>query len=601
MRSIKLFTLAVLAFLFSQCKVTAPTDTAGSSSLVTEVFKILDITENRFLHFGDSTNGNPWKAIMRTADWLQTQANVQSVETLDSIYIRVTLKSGLKAMFHFDETDANGKTLFRGGGHSNGKNDMSLEPSPHLLSTNTIKNKKVLIFSPPYYEFYANNNEMQKVLDLLHSSSLNLNVTLLKNEECSFDVVNTFGDYGLVILDTHGKPDGFMVGGVDTTSDTTQWLAGLTQDQLKSLADTHAGEGSYNKILSGDITLEMSVKVNPTHFQWSKVQHMYKFITFMLNSRYLATIPDLSKTVVFGNMCYSGWNFIGHKNSYFVDDPIRAAFLAKHPISYYCYHFGDPNSDLSRTVYDDFAHVMEDSLLSGLVTNRDSTGQVYLEPNGTKYYDNFAPANYTKLFFNHYGADDYSYALCGDDLLDTRDGQIYKTVCIGKQVWMAQNLNYNVAGSHCPYDDGSLCAKYGRSYDWKTVLAGSDTTTKIPSGVQGICPKGWHIPSPGEFDQLVTFLGGPSLAGGKMKDTVLWDSPNAGATNSSGFSALPAGLWTGTPNNQYAFGRQAYFLTTAQNQGLPIQYLLDTAGPVLNWYGGTYGSNFASCRCVKDP
>src|SRR5579872_2269494 len=186
---------------------------------------------------------------------------------------------------------------------------------------------------------------------------------------------------------------------------------------------------------------------------------------------------------------------------------------------------------------------------------------------------------------------DYSYDSCGGSFTDDRDGQVYKTVCIGNQRWMAQNLNYNFAGSHCPYDNASLCATYGKVYDWKTVLNGADTTSNVPSGVQGICPKGWHVPSPGEFDQLASFLGGASIAGGKMKDTsALWNSPNAGATNSSGFSGLPAGLWTGTANNQYEFGREAFFLTTAQNQGIPITYHLDTAGPNLTQLGATFGS-----------
>ncbi|MEI6140752.1 MAG: FISUMP domain-containing protein [Mariniphaga sp.] len=103
----------------------------------------------------------------------------------------------------------------------------------------------------------------------------------------------------------------------------------------------------------------------------------------------------------------------------------------------------------------------------------------------------------------------------------------YEAVQIGTQVWMAKNLNIPVTGSWV-YPDAP--AEYGRLYDWDAARAA--------------CPAGWHIPSNAEWDVLIKYLGGYSVAGGKMKETgtAHWLSPNTGATNSSCFTALPGGI-----------------------------------------------------------
>jgi uncharacterized protein (TIGR02145 family) len=111
--------------------------------------------------------------------------------------------------------------------------------------------------------------------------------------------------------------------------------------------------------------------------------------------------------------------------------------------------------------------------------------------------------------------------------IDSRDGQVYTFKRIGAQVWMTQNLNYAAAGAWCQGNNSANCAIYGQLYDWNTALT--------------VAPPGWHLPSDAEWTTLITYLGGESLAGGAMKATTLWDSPNTGATNTSGFTGLPGG------------------------------------------------------------
>ena len=112
---------------------------------------------------------------------------------------------------------------------------------------------------------------------------------------------------------------------------------------------------------------------------------------------------------------------------------------------------------------------------------------------------------------------------------DPRDGKTYKTVKIGTQTWMAENLNFKTSDSWCYDDSISNCATYGRLYTW-------DVAKKA-------CPVGWHLPETEEWTTLTDYLGGVDYAGVKLKEagTVHWARPNAGARNSSGFSALPGG------------------------------------------------------------
>lgn len=133
------------------------------------------------------------------------------------------------------------------------------------------------------------------------------------------------------------------------------------------------------------------------------------------------------------------------------------------------------------------------------------------------------------------------------------EGNVYNTIAIGTQVWMKENLkttkyNNNTAipnnpdsstwdalltGAYCNYNnDSTKGTTYGRLYNWYAI---TDT--------RGLCPTGWHIPSDTEWTTLTNFLGGISVAGGKMKEigTTHWSLPNTSATNSSNFTALPSG------------------------------------------------------------
>lgn len=166
------------------------------------------------------------------------------------------------------------------------------------------------------------------------------------------------------------------------------------------------------------------------------------------------------------------------------------------------------------------------------------------------------------------------------------DEQNVKTVTIGNQIWMAENLkvtvdpNGNRLSSRSVNNDPRNDGLYGRLYTFDEAVAA--------------CPQGWHLPGIEEWNELFTTLGGIEIAGGKLKAVDYWDQPNAGATNSSGFSALPAGgehdgfgwachFWSSTEDGDNAYipslmnsREDAYVLyDQAKTLRLSVRYIKD--------------------------
>jgi len=169
-------------------------------------------------------------------------------------------------------------------------------------------------------------------------------------------------------------------------------------------------------------------------------------------------------------------------------------------------------------------------------------------------------------------------------LTDSRDGKKYKFVKIGKQIWMAENLNYNASGSKCYDNKPANCTKYGRLYNWSTA--------------KDACPSGWHLPSYNEWEALDKAVGGIGVAGKKLKAKSDWNKDGNG-TDEFGFSALPGG--NGYPNGNF-YNADNYGLLWSSSEGYSI-----------GAYGRSIGYNYEyalwhdydksdlfSVRCVQD-
>jgi len=179
----------------------------------------------------------------------------------------------------------------------------------------------------------------------------------------------------------------------------------------------------------------------------------------------------------------------------------------------------------------------------------------------------------------------------GGDFTDNRDGNAYKYVKIGNQIWMAENLAYQPStGNYWAYDnDNSNIETYGYMYDWETANT--------------IAPNGWHLPNDNEWLELISFLG--DNAGGKLKSKELWDSPNTNATNTSHFSALPAGMRRQMSDDFTTKGRYTFFWSSDgpfdDGANGSVYQLYQGNGEILN-EDGYYGNieNGYSVRCIKD-
>jgi len=168
-------------------------------------------------------------------------------------------------------------------------------------------------------------------------------------------------------------------------------------------------------------------------------------------------------------------------------------------------------------------------------------------------------------------------------LTDSRDGQKYKTVKIGNQVWMAENLRFKIGDSWCYENSDENCNKYGRLYNWNMA--------------KFACPKGGHLPSKNEWTELVTVVG--FKTGGKeLKSTSGWNE-NGGGTDEYGFSALPGGFRR-AHGSFYHAGDYGYWWTATEHSGdyayrRDMHYGHDNVDENYNVKGEGY-----SVRCVKD-
>ncbi len=206
---------------------------------------------------------------------------------------------------------------------------------------------------------------------------------------------------------------------------------------------------------------------------------------------------------------------------------------------------------------------------------------------------------------------------------DSRDGNSYKTVTIDEKVWMAENLKY-LPAVHNPYHLTSSSPayfvygytgtdveeaktilnynNYGVLYNWNATLGGAEGSASSPSGIQGVCPEGWHVPSSTEWNELIDFLGGRQEAGGKLKGegNSHWNNPNTNASDEFEFNALPGGVNTSS-GDFYGLGNIGCFWSSTMNSVTYSPFYLrlsyDTGNAEVYM---TPDEGGLSVRCVKD-
>ena len=197
-----------------------------------------------------------------------------------------------------------------------------------------------------------------------------------------------------------------------------------------------------------------------------------------------------------------------------------------------------------------------------------------IRKNIEKWGDNDESPEFEKVI-EKFGAD--------STMTDSRDGKVYRTIKIGNQVWMAENLNFKIDSSYCYNDSSKYCKKYGRLYSW--------------AAAKRACPEGWHLPTIDEFETLFAAVGGQSTAGKKLKSASGWKKDGNG-TDDYSFTALPAG---GRSTNESFYGGDggAYFWSSTEygknrSYYIFLNYQDDEANEV-----DYYRDDGMSVRCVK--
>ncbi len=198
----------------------------------------------------------------------------------------------------------------------------------------------------------------------------------------------------------------------------------------------------------------------------------------------------------------------------------------------------------------------------------------------------------------------------------TYGGQTYTTRQIGPQCWMGENLNIGnkiypgqqaadngIIEKYCYNNDDANCIIYGGLYSWNEMMQYSTA-----QGAQGICPNGWHIPTDAEWCAMLNYIdplticpGSSSIAGGKLKESGLghWNSPNTGATNESGFTALGAGYGTSAGSFSNLKSSANFWSSTQYSSPNAYYYSLDYNYAYANRSSNSKTYRY-SVRCLRD-
>lgn len=186
---------------------------------------------------------------------------------------------------------------------------------------------------------------------------------------------------------------------------------------------------------------------------------------------------------------------------------------------------------------------------------------------------------------------------------DTRDSKTYKTVEINGHTWMAENLNYKVSpGSYCYGNDTTYCSRYGRLYTWTAAMDSAKSSNYAPSGVSGVCPSGWHLPSQVEWDSMTVYVDDhvSYSTGNALKAKSGWANYGSSyvGTDAVGFTALPAGYLSSGYFS--SLGTNTYWWTSTEySSSYAYEAYLSYSSSYL--YVDNDSKTYAySVRCMKD-
>jgi uncharacterized protein (TIGR02145 family) len=448
---------------------------------------------------------------------------------------------------------------------------------------------KALILAPFQYSFKSN---LDTIAGFLKSAGYAVDTFLNSHADLKHFEGSFLNNYDVVYISTHGSADGSTRNGITSTI----LLTGERQNE------------ATNNLISVEEWIDTGIGNLSNDNQY--YQPYYALTVPWLN---LTTDENFTNTWIYADACESAKDDsgpsslsetflnlgVGGYNGFNESISIPVANLIMYKM------FSEFSSDISFA--DASNNVREDPLLlaikwtiglGGIVKSLDVTifddNQLSSQP-----FYLIDPANTVKDF----------------------DGNIYHSVIIGSQVWMKENLKTtkysdgtaipNVTvnatwaaltnGAYSDYSNTpSNSTTYGRLYNWYAV--DNNAATKVASnGGKNVCPTGWHVPSETEWMTLANYLGGESIAGGKLKEagTAHWQTPNTGATNETGFTALPGGCRDYAGAFGGIVGGGGWWSSTAFSAPNAYYRLMYSSNSYVRSYSDNKHYGF-SVRCLKD-
>lgn len=593
--------IAILLVFISACKKDSPQSPSSPDISYNDVASVLTVQQRASFkveqYFKNTTD--TIEVLFNTAKWLLNQQEVDEVYLISDYILEAHYKSGITSDIVLEFVDPSGKAYLRGGGAGSGS-ALSVFGDGNLsfkkVQEKIIENKKVMVFVPFANEFSFDKNEVK---ELIENSPLDLQVDIKLEQQADLDAVRDFSNYGLIVLNTHGMPGQFRVKtnaplfDEDQLFDTTNIITSTLAEQQMQAAGI-----SLSEIKNGEIKLdaEIEVKTDKNHVILGYTYHYSIWVT----DKFIRKMPRLNEAVVFGNCCFSGYSSEGPNTKNLAD-----AFKSIGAITYYGYARDDYTS---CALHNNVALKTERSVYKRLLYDIDSTGVAHLRPDGTEWRDSLTglardgkPRQVMKmttlsnvkapqyvvadmLKLKHFLDPEYRYESPCGVFKDERDGEVYTTVCIGDQIWFAENLRYNAPGSKDP-QFGSASTK-GKLYDYNTLTNGGSLWYPGDPLIQGICPKGWHVPTGEDWKKLLLYEGAVLITSSdvdwikgigtenvqaslKLLSKYHWTSGTPIASdpnvNLSGFSAkgMEYGQETSSGNFTYKNNYSAYFWSSS--------------------------------------
>lgn len=590
-----LFIILLIAVL--SCKKDSKSNNNSTENIEEKLTTNLNALRDAVVVYNDALqqSGDSLAALNSMRTWLANSPDVSGGWFHNIEFLEIEFSNGLKSPINIIPVSNNGEHLRRGGGAAGNLTGFQFKTA----ESQKIKNKKVLVLIPYPNEFGYSTSVIQNLKATIESGQTDMEADIEVGSNVTLSDLDRLGDYGFTILDVHGVKNGFILAFLKEEYDISDiWFP---EDVIADVFNIHSIPA--DKIANGQIKIGL-------HINTHKNGDVNFSFNVLITEDYIRHLDvDLSDAVVFGNHCYSGHTADGPSTNNMAE-----AWRSRNAATYYGYA---GVNDYSAPVDNDFCKDMELALIKGLITDGDTTGEAHLKQDGTEYFyvpsygynrvmlttlePDTSPPTPTPiwpLYFRQYFDKDYEFESCSGDLIDARDGAVYKTVCIGNQVWMAENLKY--AGAGVCYDNNSgNCAAFGRLY---TIFEATGAQGSSPGTyVQGICPQGWHIPSQDELQELLNLLGGFTYAGDSLKADTLWTGTYSDPYN---FQLLPAGYQLG--GSYSSLGSQTYMWLSTVNGSIYNAFgAWDndpriTSKSVLINNPTTNTDHRYSCRCVKD-